>query len=173
METGRGNRRRADGQAAAPAPASASAPTPVYSRPNPWSRDTVLAAHDATPWRGEVHLARAEDGHYYTTARIGNATIRAVVDTGASKIALTGADARAAGLSWDPGQVRPIARGANGEVRGIIQQVPRIDVGGIVAENVTVMIIPEGLEITLLGQNFLAQVRKVEIEGGQMILHAG
>ena len=145
-------------------------PTEFYSKPNPWSSDKVIAARHVGSWRGEVHLDRNSDGHFYTTAEIGGARIQAVVDTGASIIALPGADARKAGLTWDPDEVRPVGRGASGTVRGVIRTLPRIDVGGIVAENVTVMIIPNGLDIALLGQNFLSRVRKVEIRGGQMVL---
>ena len=153
------------------APAKVEAPArQFYSSPNAWSNDDVLSARQSGTWRGEVRLARESDGHFYANATMGAATVRVVVDTGASVVALTGADARAIGLTWDNSEIRPIGRGASGAVHGVVRRVPRIDVGGIIATDVEAMVVPEGLDITLLGQNFLARVTKVEIAGGQMVL---
>lgn len=55
-------------------------------------------------------------------------------------------------------------------MHGIIRRIPQIDVGGIVAHNVEAIVIPRGLDVSLLGQSYLGHVRSVEIRGGQMIL---
>ena len=85
-------------------------------------------------------------------------------------MALTGEDARAAGLDWGQHEVAVVGRGASGDVHGVIRRIPEIDVGGITARNVEAIIIPEGLDVSLLGQSYLAHVRSVEIRGGQMVL---
>lgn len=159
--------------ARAPAPAAAPATEPAkrfYSSANPWSSDAVLEAREGGNWRGEVRLERGSNGHFYTEARVKGVPIYAVVDTGASVIALTGADARKIGLTWNASEVETVARGASGDVRGVIRRVDSVDVGGIVVRDLEVMIIPEGLDITLLGQNFLGRVTSVEMRGGSMVL---
>ena len=154
-----------------PADMAEAAPVKEYSSsPNSWSKDEVLEARDGGNWRGTVRLERARDGHYYSFARMGGTKVKVMVDTGASIVALTGEDARRAGLSWNESEVRVIGRGASGDVEGVVRRIPRLDVGGIVARNVEAVIVPEGLDVTLLGQSYLAHVRKVEIKGGTMIL---
>ena len=55
-----------------------------------------LAQRAAIVGAGRFEVPVAPDGHFYLTATIGGAEITFVVDTGASDIVLTEADARAA-----------------------------------------------------------------------------
>ena len=48
--------------------------------------------------------------------------------------------------------------------------IPEMRLGGLEARDVQAAIIPEGLDITLLGQSFLGQVKRVEISGDRMVL---
>ena len=75
-------------------------------------RDKAFATWSA----GETVLPRAADGHFYADVTINGASVNFLVDTGASMVALTGADARASGLHWDDAEVRDVARGASGPV---------------------------------------------------------
>jgi aspartyl protease family protein len=157
----------------APAPQLAVSAEPAkrfYSSPNVWSKDEMLVARDEGRWRGEVRLERQGNGHFYTQAVVKGTPVRAVVDTGATVVALTGDDARRIGLTWTPGEIEPVAKGASGTVMGLVRRVDSIAVGGIVVRDLEVMIIPEGLEITLLGQNFLSRVTSVEMRGSEMVL---
>ena len=159
--------------ARAPTPEPTAAQPPekrYYSSPNPWSKADVLEARDGGNWRGEVKLERQSDGHFYTQAQVRGVPVNAVVDTGASVVALTGEDARKVGLTWDASEVRPVARGASGDVSGVMRHVDSIAVGGIVVRNLEVMIIPAGLDVTLLGQNYLNRITSVEMRGGRMVL---
>lgn len=160
---------RAPAPAAGP-PKTQAPPKRYYSSPNPWSRDEVQTARGEGSWRGEIRLERQADGHFYTEALVKGVPVRTVVDTGASVVALTGDDARKVGLTWNQNEVMPVARGASGTVYGLIRRVDSIDVGGIVVRDLEVMIIPQGLHITLLGQNYLSRVTSVEMRGGNMVL---
>ena len=62
---------------------------------------------------GSTELRRAGDGHFYAGVSVGGNPVTMLVDTGASVIALTGADARAAGLDWNPIQLGVVANGAS------------------------------------------------------------
>ena len=84
--------------------------------------------------------------------------------------ALTGADARAAGLMWSAADIRPIAQGASGPVAGMAITLDRVTLGGHEARNVRAIIVPEGLGVSLLGQSFLASVQPVRIEQDRMVL---
>lgn len=131
------------------------------------------APADSDWYAGNHTLNRGFDGHFYAETNVNGANLRMLVDTGASVIALTGSDARAAGLYWDASEVRPIARGASGTVYGVARQLDQVDVGGFTRRNVRAMIVPEGLDISLLGQSYLGQIDSVQIEGNQMVLSGG
>lgn len=119
---------------------------------------------------GVTELPRAANGHFYTDASINGSPVRFLIDTGASVVALTGADARAAGLYWSDADVAPVARGASGQVQGVAVMLDRVSLGGHEARNVSAIIVPEGLEISLLGQSFLSTVQPVRIERDRMVL---
>ena len=95
-----------------------------------------------------------------------------MVDTGASVIALTAPDALAAGLDWSPADVRVIGRGASGDVMGVPAMLTEVDVGGITARGVQAVIVPEGLDVSLLGQSYLSSVGNVAIAEDRMVLSA-
>ncbi|MFW2351486.1 retropepsin-like aspartic protease family protein [Qipengyuania sp.] len=124
----------------------------------------------ATWVAGTTELPRAADGHFYADAEINGSRVGFLVDTGASVVALTGADARAAGLIWSSADVRTVAQGASGPVSGVAVTLDSVALGGHEARNVAAVIVPEGLPVSLLGQSFLATVHPVRIERDRMVL---
>ena len=119
----------------------------------------------------EVVLPRGGDGHFYAEVASDTGKVMMLVDTGATVVALTGNDASMMGVDWSPGDVRPVARGASGDVYGVPVTIDRLEVGGIEARRVPAMVVPEGLDISLLGQSFLSKVNRVEVAGDKMVLH--
>lgn len=95
-----------------------------------------------------------------------------LVDTGASVIALTGADAQAAGIYWDESEVRPVGRGASGTVYGVPKRLDEVAIGDLSQRNVEAIIVPRGLDISLLGQSYLSRLGRVDISGNTMELSA-
>ncbi|WP_241657539.1 retropepsin-like aspartic protease family protein [Aurantiacibacter suaedae] len=139
-------------------------PAPAQAAP------TLRPDATAANWSDDVTLARAGDGHFYAEVQLDAAPARMLVDTGASMIALTEDDALAAGLYWDQAELTTVARGASGPVRGVFVTLPQVSLGGIEAQDVAAVVVPEGLPISLLGQSFLTHVNKVAIEGDAMVL---
>lgn len=119
---------------------------------------------------GSTALPRSADGHFYADAAVNGASVNFLVDTGASMVALTGADARAAGIHWSDADVRAVARGASGPVYGVSLTLDRVTLGGHEARNVSAIVVPDGLGISLLGQSFLSTIQPVRIENDQMVL---
>lgn len=112
-------------------------------------------------------LVRDADGHFYAEAQVNGARIRFMVDTGASVVALTPADAQRAGIAL-PSE-RATARGAGGEVEVIPVTIERIALGPIEARDVRGAVAAE-LPVSLLGQSFMSQIGSVEIRGDTMVL---
>jgi aspartyl protease family protein len=119
---------------------------------------------------GEMALDREADGHFYATVEVDGRDYRMLVDTGATVVALTGDDARAMGLDWDPNALAPVARGASGPVLGVPVTIDAMTIGDFEARGVQALIVPEGLGVSLLGQSFLSHVPKVDISGDRLTL---
>lgn len=117
----------------------------------------------------ETVLERTQDGHFYVTADVNGAPIRFIVDTGASSVALSQEDARAAGLQFSPDEFEPVARTANGIARGKIVTLPKVTIEGKEVMEVEGMIL-EDSNVSLLGQSYLARISGVEMSRDTMVL---
>lgn len=115
-------------------------------------------------------LERKSDDHFYVDALVNETAINFVVDTGASVVALTQDDARAAGIAFDPRRFRVIARGASGDVRGQQVTIHRLSIGQKEAWDVDSVVVADGLDVSLLGQSYLGQIGSVSIANDKMTL---
>jgi aspartyl protease family protein len=135
---------------------------------------TPAATAPSAAWRegdtAGVVLERAGDGHFYAQGSANGADLRFLVDTGASVVALSEGDAAKLGLYWNPGELSNIGRGVNGEVMGKAVMLDTLQVGSLVAHDVQAVIIPDGLDVSLLGQSFLSRIGTVSIADNRMTL---
>jgi aspartyl protease family protein len=115
-----------------------------------------------------VELERAPDSHFYADAQVNGASVRFIVDTGATSVVLTQADAQRAGLLG--GEYSARGKTANGEVRLMPITIERLGLGPLTAEHVPAMVAEHGLEVSLLGQSYLQRVQTVAIQGDRMVL---
>jgi len=148
-------------KAGPPAPEQAVAGKPAASGP---AQSASMAAGNGFASR---ELTRAPDGHFYLDAQVNGAQIHFLVDTGASMVALTAADAQRAGIAL-PSE-RALAQGAGGNVEIIPVTIDRIAAGPLEARDVPGAVARE-LPISLLGQSFLSRVGTVQISGDRMLL---
>ena len=118
---------------------------------------------------GAIELQRSADGHFYADVQINGATVRALVDTGATQIALSRADAGSAGIATSIGMPNVIGEGASGAVHGEVVTLDRVSLGPRSAEGMRAVVL-EGGEQSLLGQSFLSKFDSVEIRGDTMVL---
>ena len=114
-------------------------------------------------------LEREYDGHFYADVLINGASVRMLVDTGATAIALSRDDARRAGVGISIGMPNVVGQGASGEVKGEYVTLGRVSLAGTSAENVPAVVL-DGGEKSLLGQSFLQKFASVEMSGDRMVL---
>jgi len=135
--------------------------------------DSWSAAHPrgttTTTSDGSVELQRESDGHFYAEVQINGANIRALVDTGATEIALSRAAASSAGIATSIGMPEVVGEGADGAVHGEVVRIDRISLGPKTAEGMPAVVLNAGGE-SLLGQSFLSKFDSVEIHGDTMVL---
>lgn len=148
------------------------APAPAAQAQNAAGNGKPTAAAQSDRWQvDEVVLDRDKSGHFYAEVEGGVGSVMMLVDTGASVVALTRNDAAIMGVDWHENDVRPVARGASGDVYGVPVTIERLDVGGIEARRVKAVVVPEGLDVSLLGQSFLSKINRVEVTSDKMVLH--
>jgi aspartyl protease family protein len=119
----------------------------------------------------ELVLDRESDGHFYADVEVNGQSLRVLVDTGASGIALSRDDARRAGLGVSIGLNEIVGQGASGDVRGEHVMLDRIRLGSVEVQQTPAVVLASGGQ-SLLGQTFLAKFHSVEIRGDRMYLRA-
>ena len=136
---------------------------------NDISRDT-RQTQISVSGSNQIIVPRARDGHYYLTLDINDAAIDFVVDTGASEMVLSQADAARAGL--DPDSLAYLGRAAtaNGETRTAFVRLDEVRLGGVVDQDVPAVVNQGEMEGSLLGMGYLQRWGRIEIAEGELIL---
>jgi len=116
-----------------------------------------------------VELQRESDGHFYADVQVNGSNLHMLVDTGATGIALSRDDARAAGLATSIGMNDVVGEGADGAVHGEYVRLDNVSLGGTSASGLEAIVLNGGSQ-SLLGQEFLAKFDSVEIRGDTMVL---
>ena len=110
-----------------------------------------------------------EQGHVILDAAVNGAPMRLLVDTGASLVTLTPADARAAGII--PGELvfdRRVST-ANGSARMAPVTLREIRIGQLSIYDVPAAVL-ENLKISLLGMSFLSRLQSYEMREGKLTI---
>jgi aspartyl protease family protein len=97
--------------------------------------------------------------------------MKALVDTGATVIALTYEDGRSLGLVRPGDRYEIRMQTANGTTGAKRVTLNSVRVGGISLSNVEATVAQEGaLNVNLLGMSFLRKLRTFEIQNGRLVL---
>lgn len=118
---------------------------------------------------GEITLPRAPDGHYYLRLEVGGEPVDFLVDTGASNVVLSQADARRLGIDPDALAFTGEASTANGPVRTARVSLPDVALGPYRDDRVPAYVTDGAMDVSLLGMDYLHFYR-IEIAGDRMVL---
>ncbi len=110
------------------------------------------------------------DGQFWTDARVNSGHVRFLVDTGASAVALTLNDAKKAGIRTRDLQYNVPISTAGGRNMAAYVDLRSISIGAITLRNVRALVVPEGLNTSLLGMTYLGQLQKVEATPNALLL---
>jgi aspartyl protease family protein len=127
----------------------------------------IVAESDA----GAVVVTRGIDGHFDVRSTVGSAPITFLVDTGASFVTLSFADAMAVGIDAKSLEYNLPIRTANGPMTGASVIIDRLAVGPIERRRVSALVAPKGaLDQSLLGMSFLDTLGGYTITGDRLIM---
>lgn len=124
------------------------------------------------PIAAVARIARGDDGHYWATGQVGGEQVRFLVDTGATAVSLTPADARrlgieTRGLTYDYEVIT-----AQGRAKAATVRLDSLSVDGATVKNVDALIIEKGLETSLLGMSYLGRLSRFEMTPTALVLRS-
>ena len=116
----------------------------------------------------QIVLTAGPGGHFVTGGSINGRAVQFLVDTGASVVAMSEADAERIGLKYKNGQ-RGYASTANGQVPVYRASLDVVRVGDVQVYNVEAMVLPLAMPNILLGNSFLTRFQ-MKRENDQLTL---
>ena len=124
----------------------------------------------APPTRGkQVTLTADGRGHFVTTGVVNGTSLRFMVDTGATSVVLSGADAKRAGINYLDAP-RSVSQTANGLIPVYTVKLDTLKIGDIEISNVDAIVVEgDRLPMALLGMSFLNRM-EMRREGQTMVL---
>jgi aspartyl protease family protein len=115
-------------------------------------------------------VGRGADGLFYVTARVNGRSLRFLVDTGASVVVLTAADAQAVGVVLEDkhydGQVETVG----GKTAMAWTTLDHVHVAGHDIRKLKAVVVRSGLGVSLMGQNMLAELDSVTFAADRLSL---
>ena len=128
-----------------------------------------LGGLSATAGRGgRIVLVAGTGGHFMTSGQINGKAVQFMVDTGATSIAMSSADADRAGINFKNGQIVNLST-ANGISQGFRIKLNSVRVGDVEIFDVDAVVTQQPMPYMLLGNSFLTRFQMIR-ENDQMTL---
>ncbi|HEY2256828.1 MAG TPA: retropepsin-like aspartic protease [Variovorax sp.] len=120
--------------------------------------DTPVSVGGGAPGGGggnRIVLPVSSGGHFLAQGAINGRTVSFMVDTGATNVAMSAADAQRIGLDFSKGQ-RVMLTTANGAVPAYRVNLDSVRVGDVEVYNVEAIVSQEPMPVVLLGNSFIS-----------------
>ena len=118
----------------------------------------------------QMRFTAEADGQFHVEATIGGTPLRFLVDTGATDVMLSPADARRLGYEPSTLSYSQHYQTANGTVRGAPVTIPEIAIGPIRLTDVAASVNEHETEGSLLGMSFLGRLSGYQVSGSTLTL---
>lgn len=128
------------------------------------------AEPDVLPGR-KVRLQADTTGHFLGDFKLNGRRVNAMVDTGATVVAINTSTAKKIGIDLRPADFKYKVSTANGDARAAAAIIGSLQIGRIAVDNVEAVVLEDSaLEGTLIGMSFLKQLSKFQVEDGALLL---
>ena len=119
----------------------------------------------------KVKLAADARGHFNADFKLNGRTVDALVDTGATLVAINVSTARRIGVTLTASDYKYTVETANGPTRAASVTLDTLQIGRIFVEDVQAVVLDDAaLKSTLIGMSFLKRLQKFQIEDGALLL---
>lgn len=125
----------------------------------------------AVPLQEGVTVSRSADGHFRINGTVNGAAVTFLLDTGASLVLLTAADASRAGIAPAGADFSQPVSTANGMTRVAPVSLDLVTIGSVEETHVAGAVAQAGsVPTSLLGMSFLSRLYRFEITGDRLVL---
>lgn len=131
---------------------------------------TASASGTATVVQSAHHIQRGTDGLFYVNVLINDRPIRFLIDTGASVVVLTAADARQAGIEVHETNFNRSVDTVGGAAPMAWATLDKVNLAGHEVRGLKAAVVRNGLGVSLLGQNMLAKLDSVTLTADRVSL---
>ena len=107
-------------------------------------------------------ISKGADGHFWAQADVNGHSVRFLVDTGATAVALTSADAERLGIRPANLKYGYNVTTAGGTSQAAAVTLASVSVNGAKVENVQALVVSDGLDVSLLGMSYLGRLTRFE-----------
>lgn len=140
---------------------------PVIDELSPSRRVTIVGGENAR----ELVIRRGSAGHFWLDAEVNGASVRFLVDTGATSTALTAGDAERAGIDVGALRFDRLVETANGQALFARAVAQSLAIGPYRLTEMPVAVMPPAAGGTsLLGMNVINRFAGWRIEGDRLVL---
>jgi aspartyl protease family protein len=129
---------------------------------------SVSKIQSTAPGGRDIIISKAPDGLFYMSGMINGTAVRFLIDTGANMVILTSNDARRLGLASSTSRMNGKIETAGGQSQMGRVSLDAVDVAGHHIESVEAAVMPDGLRVSLLGQNLLSKLGQISIAGDEL-----
>lgn len=127
-----------------------------------------VGAQGAVGGGTRIVLPADSRGHFMTQGAINGRSVQFMLDTGATSVALSAADALRIGL--DTSKAQPVqVRTANGVAQGHLLRLSSVRVGDVEVRDVDAVVSPQAMPYVLLGNSFINRF-SMRRDADQMVL---
>src|SRR6185312_4421530 len=119
----------------------------------------------------KVRLPADARGHFTADVRLNGRGMQAMIDTGATLVAINESTARRIGIVLTPSDFTYAVTTANGKAKAAAATIDAVQIGKIYIDKVPAVVLEDSaLSGTLVGMSFLKRLSKFQVEGGAMVL---
>ena len=141
------------------------------AKPAAPSKEALPIEAAAVDNSGSVRLKADDRGHYVAEFRMNGRPVKALVDTGASMVAINKSTARKLGINVLPADFIYEVNTANGKAKVAAAMIREIEIGRVRVRDVEAAVLDDrALEGTLLGMSFLKRLESFSVADGDLIL---
>lgn len=118
-----------------------------------------------------AQITKNADGHFWAEAAVDGKAVRFLVDTGATAVSLSMADAQRLGIDTGKLNYDYSVITADGRTRAASVKLASVAIAGARVRDVDALVIEKGLETSLLGMSYLGRLSRFEATPQALILH--
>lgn len=147
-------------------------PAAVASTPSGARLSRLEASGETAVLAGKkVSITPDARGHFMGQFKMNGREITALIDTGATYIAMNKATASRIGIRLSPSDFKYTVSTANGQTKAASARIDTVQIGRIYLDNVEAVVLSDSaLDGVLVGMSFMKRLGRFQVQNGALVL---